>query len=140
MVPHNAMGASQAMESAACFVNQLMEFRNKLEPSSPPEARIALVDVNVCLASYTRRRKIRAMSALNSANMACQFLLKIGPASKTHLDNLVKMTNEDFIAPKLLDFSSAEKLENWPWDSERVKCYTRQARNFSRGTSVASKL
>lgn len=40
----------------------------------------------------------------------------------THLDNLVKMTNEDFIAAKLLEFSLAEKLG--PWDSERVKYYT----------------
>ena len=62
------------------------------------------------------------MPLLNSGNMACQCLLKIGPTNNAHLDNLVKMTNEDFIAAKLLDFSLAEKLG--PWDSDRVKYYT----------------
>lgn len=137
MLPHNAMGASQAMESAACFVNQLMEIRNKLEQDPYSEHQISLAVVNKGLESYARKRKIRTMPVLNSANMACQCLLKIGPTSKAHLGNLVKMTNEDFIAPKLLEFSFAEKLENWPWDSDRVKYYTRQARTMSRETTTA---
>jgi hypothetical protein len=47
---------------------------------------------------------------------------------KTHQqdssDNLVEMTNEDFITAKLLDSNLAEKLEHRPWDSDRVKYYT----------------
>lgn len=131
MLPHNAMGASQAMESAACFVNQLMEFRNKMGPAAS-EPGISRGDAEKCLETYAQKRQIRTMPLLNSANMACQCLLKIGPTSKAHLDNLVKMTNEDFIAPKLLDFGLAEKLENWPWDSDRVKYYTQQAYTVSR--------
>lgn len=112
MLPHNAMGAGQAMESAACFVNQLMEFRNKLEPTAHSKPGISLADVQQCLEAYAQKRKIRTMPLLNSANMACQCLLKIGQTSKAHLENLVKTTNEDLIAPKLLEFSLAEKLEN----------------------------
>jgi FAD dependent monooxygenase len=138
MLPHNAMGASQAMESAACFVNQLMALRNRLAPTRYFEPGISLADVHMCLETYTQKRKIRTMPVLHAANMACQCLLKKGPTSKAHLANLVNMTNEQFIGPKLFDFSLAEKLENWPWDSDRVKYYTRQAHRMSRGTSVAS--
>lgn len=131
------MGASQAMESAACFVNQLMTLRNSLEPIQYAEPGISLADVHMCFETYAQKRKTRTIPLLNTANMSCQCLLKIGPTSKAHLANLVKMTNKEFIGPKLLDFSAAEKLENWPWDSDRVKYYTRQAYTMT-GTPVAS--
>ncbi|EEA26596.1 monooxygenase, putative [Talaromyces marneffei ATCC 18224] len=138
MLPHNAMGASQAMESAACFVNQLMKLQNNTGSGQDSEPGISLADVQLCLETYAQKRKIRTKPVLNGANMACRCLLKKGPISKAHLSNLVDTTNEDFIGPKLLDFSLAEKLDNWPWDNDRVNYYTRQAYTLNQGMSVAS--
>ncbi|EED22463.1 hypothetical protein TSTA_097120 [Talaromyces stipitatus ATCC 10500] len=118
----DAERASQAMESAACFVNQLRELEKQFTTPTI-EAGISLENVRTCLKKYTNKRKTRTRPILKTANMACQCLLKTGPTSKGHVTKLPSMTGEEFICPKSLDLCLAEKLENWPWDSDRVKFY-----------------
>ncbi|KAJ5389111.1 uncharacterized protein N7496_000179 [Penicillium cataractarum] len=122
MVPHAAMGANQALESAAAFVNILRSSR--LQKGDCQSTRIPLSEVQSCLEQYELRRRARATAASQIATFACRAQLKIGPASDEYWANFPRMMGEEGIAKSLESFCDAEMLENWSMGSPRVAVYT----------------
>ncbi|KAF2137188.1 uncharacterized protein K452DRAFT_236177 [Aplosporella prunicola CBS 121167] len=125
MVPHAAMGANQAMESAACFVNHLLDLRGQHGDSIP--RNIPTSDIEKCLKSYVQKRCARVTNITQSANFSCRSQLKIGPEAEAFILGLPNMKDEAFLSKILLILSEAEKLENWKNNSGRVGFYSQQA-------------
>ncbi|KKA22709.1 Monooxygenase [Rasamsonia emersonii CBS 393.64] len=126
MVPHAAMGANLAMESAACLVNRLLELRER-HPSLQQQ-HIPLDTLQSSLREYSRNRTARAADVVRLANSACCAQLKAGPAEEAYICNILPtLTNEAWLARALGSLCKAEKLENWHRQSDRVAFYTRQA-------------
>lgn len=117
------MGANQALESAATFVNILRpvmsQKQDRLSEGSIPQS-----EVENCLAQYDVRRRARVTTAFRIANLTCQAQLKIGPASEEYCLNLPRMMSEAGIANLLESFCNAEMLENWPTGGPQVAVYT----------------
>ena len=124
MTPHAGMGANQALESAAAFVNELRLVLVK-NPSNP---HIPFSDVESCLEKYAERRRDRVIAAMQIANITCRVQLKIGAIAEHFWQRLPKMTNEMFLAKPLELFSKAEKLQDWTVGSDRVDEYDVKAK------------
>lgn len=132
MTPHAGMGANQAFESAAAFVNELRAIlkKNVSRPYLP------LSDVQSCLEKYADRRRDRVTAAMQIANLTCRFHLKFGPVAEQLYRLLPKMSNEMFLAKPLEMFSRAEKLENWSVGTERVGEYDLKAERILQNMEV----
>ncbi|GME23337.1 Monooxygenase FAD-binding protein [Neofusicoccum parvum] len=128
MVPHVAMGANQAIESAACFANLLFELRKKLGGTLangvPPS------DVEAHLKKYAEKCSGRTSGVIQSASFNCQVQLKIGPAVEPYMRALPYMTNEAWLSMVLETFCKAEKIEDWNRNSARVDYYTEHMRTL----------
>ncbi|KAJ5584992.1 uncharacterized protein N7459_004792 [Penicillium hispanicum] len=118
MVPHAAMGANQAIESAAAFVNVLRPLVAQRQES--PVTHIPILQVEDCLNQYTRRRRERVTSIQQLANRACRAQLKIGKDSEEFWLNLPKLTGEVSLSRLLGPFRNAEYLENWKLGRKQV--------------------
>ncbi|KAL1630532.1 hypothetical protein SLS56_004806 [Neofusicoccum ribis] len=128
MVPHVAMGANQAIESAACFANLLFELRKQLGGTLangvPPS------DVEAHLKKYAEKCSGRTSGVIQSASFNCQVQLKIGPAVEPYMRALPYMTNEAWLSMVLETFCKAEKIEDWNRNSVRVDYYTEHMRTL----------
>lgn len=106
------MGANQAIESAAAFVNILRPFLSQ-KTSQSSSACITQSEVELCLKQYDLRRRPRVTEAFQRANLTCRAHLKIGLASEEYWANLPEMMNPVAISKLLETFSHGEVLENW---------------------------
>jgi FAD dependent monooxygenase len=130
MVPHAAMGANQAMESAACFASRLLELREQLggcsrTPDLPPLVSPQLVEA--CLEGYVQKRKARIEHVVKGASLSCRIQLKIGDAAQKHIARLPSLRDEMWLEEVLKTLYKAEKIEPWDAESERVRYYSEQA-------------
>lgn len=132
MTPHSGMGANQALESAAAFVNVLRPLL-----AQTVTAHIPLSKVRGCLAAYERRRKHRVTETTEIASMKCRVELKIGPESDTFWQNLGQMNDEQSLALMLRAYGGAEYLEKWPCGGDRVAKYCAAADAIRRDTAPA---
>ncbi|UNI15373.1 hypothetical protein JDV02_001910 [Purpureocillium takamizusanense] len=124
MVPHAAMGANQAMESAACFVNNLRKLQTSSDGIGP---RISRAQVDQCLDEYAKRRQDRMEVISKTAATFCRMQLKIGPAAKGFTGALRHFRDEDFLQKGLEQLTAAEKLEDWHCGSSQVEYYSVQS-------------
>ncbi|KAE8138527.1 hypothetical protein BDV38DRAFT_281836 [Aspergillus pseudotamarii] len=130
MVPHAAMGANQAMESAACFASRLLELRAQLggcniSADLPPLVSPVLVEA--CLEGYVQKRKPRIEHVVKGASLSCRIQLKIGDAAQKHIPRLPSLGDERWLEELLKMLYKAEKIEPWDVDSERMRYYSEQA-------------
>ncbi|KAJ6443564.1 LOW QUALITY PROTEIN: Monooxygenase FAD-binding protein [Purpureocillium lavendulum] len=125
MVPHAAMGANQAMESAACFVNHLRKLLAGLED---PTTRISQSQVTECLEPYAKQRQERMAMICKVAGTFCRMQLKIGPAAKGFIAAVKTFRDEEFLIKALEQLSAAEGLEDWEQGRERVDYYAVESR------------
>jgi hypothetical protein len=129
------MGANQALESAAAFVNILRPFLSqKTSPSST--AYFTQSEVELCLKQYDLRRRARVTEAFRRANLTCRAHLKIGPAGEEYWANLPKMMSPVAISKLLESFSRGEVLENWSMGSTNMAVCT----GFGEAKECISKL
>lgn len=126
MVPHAAMGANQAMESAACFVNNLRKLQ--LDCSNNQASRITASEAYECLDAYANKRRDRMQAIVQSASATCKNQLMIGPTSEAFIRALPQLQDETILLKSIESLSQAEKLENWKCGSNRVDYYTEQSR------------
>ncbi|KAF7715895.1 FAD-dependent monooxygenase [Penicillium ucsense] len=127
MVPHGAMGANQALESAAAFTNLLRPLVSQTETGGMRKI-LSRPEVESCLSQYEKRRRDRAAAVLRASGLGCRAHLKIGPESEAYWSNLHQMTSSEGIAKMLTSMCSAEKLDDWDGGSSNVKVYTSFAR------------
>ncbi|KAJ5179389.1 hypothetical protein N7492_002599 [Penicillium capsulatum] len=132
MTPHSGMGANQALESAAAFVNVLRSLLAQTHTRHIPASKI-----RSCLAAYERRRKLRVTEATEIASMKCRMELKIGPDSDVFWQRLGKMSDEQSLGLMLRSFSGAEYLEKWPCGGARVAQYCAAADAIRRNAASA---
>lgn len=137
MTPHAAMGAMQAMESAACFTSLLLALRAShpdffsSSPSTVPQP-----DVEQLLATYQQRRHARATSVVNGAHFHCETQLKVAtPVTDQFYQRLPHLTNELWLNMTLDSLCRADMLEGWPAErnSARVNRYAESSRRFLEG-------
>lgn len=136
MTPNGAMGANQALESAAAFVNVLRPLLQRNLRNSPMQG-ITQLEIDACLKEYSDRRRERVLAVLNKSSIGCQAQLKIGPVSEKLWHDLPTMTNADLLNSTLKSFSEAEVLENWGIGSEKVEVYTATAEKVKKGLTLA---
>lgn len=136
MVPHAAMGANQALESAACFANALFELRGALGGLPPRGVPSRLVGAR--LAAYERRRRGRVTEVVRGAGFACRAQLKAGEQERRYVEALPGLRDEVWLGKVLESLFEAEKLEGWEADSERVRYYSSQQARRKGGESLAS--
>jgi hypothetical protein len=117
------MGANQALESAAAFVNSLRPFLSR-RSNYCPSISIPQSEVESCLKQYDLRRRARVTTAFQIANLTCRAQLMIGPAGKEYCSNLPKMMSAAGTEKLLESFCNAEVLEDWSIGSSRVALYT----------------
>ncbi|GJN86941.1 hypothetical protein PLIIFM63780_010523 [Purpureocillium lilacinum] len=120
MVPHAAMGANQAMESAACFVNNLRKLPMNPDGTFP---RISRSQADECLEAYAKRRQERMAVICKVAATFCRMQLKVGPPAQGFIGALRHFRDEDFLQKGLEQLSGAEALENWHCGSKYVDYY-----------------
>lgn len=136
MTPHSGMGANQALESAAAFVNVLRPLLAQTNTRRIPPS-----GVRSCLTAYERRRKQRVSETTEIASMKCRVELKIGPESESFWQQLGQMNNEQSLGLMLRSYSGAEYLENWACGGHRIAKYCAAAdvirRNAAPGTGPA---
>ncbi|KAH7056950.1 hypothetical protein B0J12DRAFT_737782 [Macrophomina phaseolina] len=142
MVRHAAMGANQAMESAACFANRLFELRAKLDGGDgaasgdlPP--LIAPDMVQQCLEEYTERRRARVTEIVQAAGASCGAQLKKGDAAREYIDALPRLGNEVLLEKSLDSLLKAEKIDGWAEDSDHVHHYSLPTQRGG-GTALAN--
>lgn len=122
MVPHAAMGANQAMESAACFVNIL----RRVNPSLGKEycSNLRASEVEKCLSSYAAKRKDALKAVVQAATASRNNQLMAGSAAEDFLRTLPDTREEDILLKPLRSLIGAERMEDWMCGSERVEKYT----------------
>ncbi|OJJ07597.1 hypothetical protein ASPVEDRAFT_877590 [Aspergillus versicolor CBS 583.65] len=122
MVPHAAMGANQAMESAACFVNIL----RRVNPSLGKEycSNLRASEAEKCLSSYAAKRKNTLKAVVQAATASRNNQLMAGSAAEDFLHTLPDIREEDILLKPLRSLIRAERLEDWMCGSERVEKYT----------------
>lgn len=118
MVPHAAMGANQAMESAACFLNNLRSLQNNEIDWVGDELK-----VQQCLTAYGNQRRDRLSAIIQAATMTCKNQLLSGPSATDYIRNLPKQKDAAFLVKAIESLRQAEKLENWSHGSHRVVLY-----------------
>ena len=126
MVPHAAMGANQALESAAAFVNVLRPVLAQQEQATRSSVPLSVVED--CLNQYARRRHERVTLAQQVASQACRAQLKIGPESEKVWAELPTLTDEVLLSRRLGYFRAAEYLENWRYTTQRIARYAAAVR------------
>ncbi|EKG18528.1 Monooxygenase FAD-binding protein [Macrophomina phaseolina MS6] len=124
MLPHTAMGAMQAMESAACFASLLLELRTHVGDSL--ESGVPSEDVEACLTAYAQKRHSRVAEVIQTGHFHCMTQLKIGPAADGWTRRLPALRNDMWLNIVLEGFCKAEKIEGWHRNSARVDYYTEQ--------------
>ncbi|KAB2580891.1 FAD-dependent monooxygenase bik2 [Lasiodiplodia theobromae] len=141
MTPHAAMGAMQAMESAACFTSLLLALRASHPdffscPETSSSTAVPQSDVEQLLATYQQRRHARAASVVNGAHFHCETQLKVAtPMTDQFYQRLPHLTNELWLNMTLDSLCRADMLEGWPEErnSARVNRYTESSRRFLEG-------
>lgn len=142
MVRHAAMGATQAMESAACFANRLFELRAKLDGGDGADSGdlpplIAPDMVQQCLEEYTERRRARVTEIVQAAGTSCGAQLKKGDAAREYIDALPRLRNEVLLEKSLDSLLKAEKIDGWAEDSDHVHHYSLPTQRGG-GTALAN--
>lgn len=122
MVPHAAMGANQAMESAACFANNLRRTRPSLGKEHCPN--ISAPEIQQCLSHYADRRKDILKAVVQAATASRNNQLMVGSAAQDFLRILPDIREEDMLLKPLRSLIAAERLEDWMCRSEQVEKYT----------------
>jgi FAD dependent monooxygenase len=126
MAPHAAMGANLAMESAACFVNEVRKFKGRHADSTQPGS-LTTTEISQLLESYTNKRRGRVTQFMKQAAMTEKIHLKGGHEASEFLGALPLMTEMDWLRPALISLGQAEKLDDWKWNSDRVETYNKRA-------------
>ncbi|OQE24317.1 hypothetical protein PENSTE_c007G05058 [Penicillium steckii] len=134
MTPNGAMGANQAFESAAAFVNVLRPLlRRNFEDNLI--GGISMAEVASCLQQYSDRRRERVLGILNDASIGCQAQLKIGPISDKIWRELSIMTDKEMLKKSLKSVGDAEMLTDWPYGSHRVAIFTATAEELRKASN-----
>ncbi|KAL1617791.1 hypothetical protein SLS54_007570 [Diplodia seriata] len=126
MVPHAAMGANQAMESAACFANGVRAVVARGDDAAPRDWEA----VEACLEAYKERREARVRGVVEAAAKACRVQLLVGEEAREWVEALPRMGYGEWLERTMEVFSRAEKVEGWEGGGERVRFYDEQARKW----------
>ncbi|OJD35345.1 fad binding domain protein [Diplodia corticola] len=156
MTPHAAMGAMQAMESAAVFSSLLLALRasnpdffssssSTTSPTTPTS--IPHPTATHLLTTYQHRRHARALSVVRGANFHCETQLKVSsnpnpnPMAAGFLQRLPHLTNELWLNMTLDSLCRADMIDGWPEhrNGERVRRYVASARRFLDGAEQRMK-
>lgn len=113
MVPHAAMGANQAMESAACFASHLLQQCALPGVGNTLPLRISQPAVQSCLEKYEQVRRARITDVVAGASFTCRAQLKTDEAGLEFISKLPDLTDEIWLAKVTDVLSAAEKIEPW---------------------------
>ncbi|PNY26271.1 Monooxygenase FAD-binding protein, partial [Tolypocladium capitatum] len=126
MVPHAAMGANQAMEAAACFVNNLR--RLQINCPGSPDLLVPQSKVSECLEAYVKERRGFMTAVAHIASQNCRNQLMIGAPAENFIRALPEQNDRELLWRPIESLSKAQKLENWNWGTKRADFYTEQSR------------
>ena len=135
MVPQGALGGNQAIESAACFINN---YRQAL--SNSPSESLSLTDISNFLDSYAKDAGERATKAIDMSSLRCKALLRIGEFEDSCKTRIPNMTEENWLMGSAQMYANAIKLENWSRGSERADYYGRQSEKIKAGATLGELL
>lgn len=128
MAPHAAMGANLAMESAACFVNELRGLKSQLGKTPDQETDyLPPLQLTKRLESYTNQRRARVTKVATKAGLTEKINLKIDPPASKFIGALPQMKESDWLGGGLFSLCQAHKLEDWECGSDRVDLYSKRA-------------
>ncbi|OAA50981.1 FAD-dependent monooxygenase [Beauveria brongniartii RCEF 3172] len=109
MVPNAAMGANQAIESAATLLNQLRGLFSRVNYTSPEQSHLS-----AALERYTEIRKPRATEIAQRAGMVCRAqLLHSGPAAAIR-DELPTLNDGDWLFRGFMGMSDSPVIDTLP--------------------------
>ncbi|RJE23607.1 hypothetical protein PHISCL_04063 [Aspergillus sclerotialis] len=121
MVPHAAMGANQAIESAAALANELQKLGQVNEGWTT--ATIA-----TALEKYTQARRDRVATVVSKAGAICRAQLCC-PGHDQLVKALPKLSFADWMTQSLFSFRGASRIESLPM-TERGKYYEERLKSF----------
>lgn len=124
MVPHAAMGANQAMESAAAFVNSL----RRLQSDRGSLAGISAEEADRTTSAYAEARRSRVEAVYKVAAAVCRTQLRANPIAEAFIQALPSSTDAGHLSKAVGSMSQAEKLEGWACGSNRVDFYTENSK------------
>jgi 2-polyprenyl-6-methoxyphenol hydroxylase-like FAD-dependent oxidoreductase len=122
MTPHGAMGANSALESSACFVNNLLKLRDST--GSGLES-ISSTDASAVFEAYANQRRERVTGLKNMAGANERIQLRLGKEWEMFEKGLPVMPEHAIAVRILASVSHGEKLENWPVKTERTEKFDR---------------
>ncbi|KAM3547598.1 hypothetical protein MY1884_009509 [Beauveria asiatica] len=112
MVPNAAMGANQAIESAATLLNQLRGLFSSVDYTSSEQSHLS-----AALERYTEIRKPRATEIAQRAGMVCRAqLLHSGPAAAIR-DELPTLNDGDWLFRGFMGMSDSPVIDTLPLSS-----------------------
>lgn len=114
------------MESAACIANLLVDIKRKSSDSTIPADALA-----AALESFSRMRLERSSQAVKLASMICRQQVAQGPGRDVYVADLIKTTQEEWLARGLGSMAGAAKLE-YLASSTRVDKYSQRVLEFQR--------
>jgi FAD dependent monooxygenase len=127
MTPHGAMGANSALESSACFVNNLLKLRDSTDSGLES---ISSTDANAVFEAYAnqRRERVTALKEMAAANERIQ--LRQGKEWEMFEKGLPVLPEHAIAVRMLASISHGEKLENWPVTTERTEKFERNGQKI----------
>lgn len=123
MVPHAAMGANQAMESAAALANELLELND-----GQGDDGWTASNITIALEKYTQVRCNRVGIVISKAGAICRAQM-LCPGHDHLVKALPKLGFADWMTQAFFSFRGASLIESLPL-TERGKYYNDRLKLF----------